>query len=117
MAPARSTRAEPDSPPPGAGWLLLSAGGGWLVAVLLGYALAYAVTACLSIYLPLPRPDRVSFGRVTDFIVWKVSAGGRVYEWPTFNIADAALVIGVALLLIDWPRDAVIKEQPPKQGA
>ena len=40
----------------------LSVTGRILVAVLLGYALAYAVTACLSIYLPLPRPDRVSFG-------------------------------------------------------
>ncbi len=41
--------------------------------------------------------DRVAFGRVTDFIVWKVGS----YEWPTFNIADAWLVVGVAILLID----------------
>lgn len=41
--------------------------------------------------------DRIAFGRVTDFIVWKVG----VHEWPAFNIADAALVIGVALMALD----------------
>jgi signal peptidase II len=41
--------------------------------------------------------DRAMMGRVTDFIVWKVAG----HEWPTFNIADAALVIGVAGLLLD----------------
>lgn len=41
--------------------------------------------------------DRVMFGRVTDFIVWKK---GNV-EWPAFNIADAALCIGVGLMLLD----------------
>ena len=41
--------------------------------------------------------DRLWFGYVTDFIVWKVGT----HEWPTFNIADAALVIGVLGLFID----------------
>lgn len=41
--------------------------------------------------------DRVVYGRVTDFIVWHY---GR-YEWPAFNIADAALVIGVGLMALD----------------
>jgi signal peptidase II len=41
--------------------------------------------------------DRVAYGRVTDFVVWKAGA----YEWPTFNLADAWLVIGVIGLLID----------------
>lgn len=36
-------------------------------------------------------------GRVTDFILWKV----KTYEWPVFNIADAALVVGVIGLLLD----------------
>lgn len=49
--------------------------------------------------------DRVMFSRVTDFVVWKVTTAKVVHEWPTFNIADAALVIGVALILIDRPRD------------
>jgi signal peptidase II len=41
--------------------------------------------------------DRISFGRVTDFIVWRY----KQYEWPAFNIADAALVIGVGLMVLD----------------
>lgn len=54
--------------------------------------------------------DRLIYAKVTDFIVWKVPSGGHSYEWPTFNIADAALVIGVALLILDWPRDAALRE-------
>jgi signal peptidase II len=48
--------------------------------------------------------DRVSYGRVTDFIVWHI----KDHEWPAFNIADAALCIGVALMVIDMlkPRPA-----------
>jgi signal peptidase II len=41
--------------------------------------------------------DRVRFGRVTDFIVWKVGS----YEWHTFNVADAVLVVAIGGLLID----------------
>jgi signal peptidase II len=41
--------------------------------------------------------DRVMFGKVTDFVVWKVG----VHEWPAFNVADAALCIGVGLMLLD----------------
>ncbi len=41
--------------------------------------------------------DRIAYGRVTDFIVWRYKS----FEWPAFNIADAALVIGVGLMIID----------------
>jgi signal peptidase II len=41
--------------------------------------------------------DRVLYGRVTDFIVWKVGA----HEWPAFNVADAALCVGVGLMVLD----------------
>ena len=41
--------------------------------------------------------DRIAFGRVTDFVVWKIGT----HEWDTFNVADAALVVGIALLFID----------------
>lgn len=41
--------------------------------------------------------DRILYARVTDFIVWRVGT----HEWPTFNIADAALVLGVIGLLFD----------------
>ncbi len=41
--------------------------------------------------------DRISYGRVTDFIVWHVKG----HEWPTFNVADAALCVGVGLMMLD----------------
>lgn len=57
--------------------------------------------------------DRLMYSRVTDFIVWKYTGkDGIAHEWPTFNIADAALVIGVIAILIDWPRDRALMESP-----
>jgi signal peptidase II len=41
--------------------------------------------------------DRITYGRVTDFIVWHVKS----HEWPTFNVADAALCVGVGLMMLD----------------
>ena len=40
--------------------------------------------------------DRVRLGYVVDFIVWHI---GEHYYWPTFNIADSAIVVGVFILL------------------
>jgi signal peptidase II len=52
--------------------------------------------------------DRMIFGKVTDFIVWKIVLKNDhlwldkgLHEWPAFNIADAALCIGVGLMLLD----------------
>jgi signal peptidase II len=41
--------------------------------------------------------DRIRYGEVVDFIQWYVKS----YYWPSFNVADAAISIGVALLAID----------------
>lgn len=41
-----------------------------LSAALGGYALAYTATAFLSVYLPMARPDRVSFASLASFFVW-----------------------------------------------
>jgi signal peptidase II len=40
--------------------------------------------------------DRVAFGRVTDFVVWRVGS----HVWPTFNVADAVLLVGVLGLVL-----------------
>jgi signal peptidase II len=53
--------------------------------------------------------DRIAFGRVTDFIVWHVGS----HEWPAFNVADAALVVGVALMAIDMLFDKRGHEAEP----
>jgi len=57
--------------------------------------------------------DRVWFGKVTDFIVWKY----HTHEWPTFNIADAALVIGVGFLFLDLGKDATRADDDSAEGA
>jgi signal peptidase II len=41
--------------------------------------------------------DRIRYGEVVDFIQWYVKS----YYWPSFNVADSAISIGVALLAID----------------
>lgn len=45
--------------------------------------------------------DRLRDGAVTDFVRWRWND----HAWPIFNVADAALVIGVALLVIDQVRE------------
>jgi len=41
--------------------------------------------------------DRVRYGEVVDFIQWYVKS----YYWPSFNIADSAISVGVGLLVIE----------------
>jgi lipoprotein signal peptidase len=45
--------------------------------------------------------DRVYFGVVTDFVLWRY----KTKEWPVFNIADVVLVVGVVLMFIDMTRE------------
>jgi signal peptidase II len=46
--------------------------------------------------------DRIRYGYVVDFIqVWLTSALPWTYPWPTFNVADIAIVAGVGLMAID----------------
>jgi signal peptidase II len=41
--------------------------------------------------------DRIRFHAVVDFIDVHVAG----YHWPAFNLADSAITVGVALLLLD----------------
>jgi signal peptidase II len=52
--------------------------------------------------------DRVLFHHVTDFVVWKWHG----HEWFTFNVADAALVVGIISLILDG--GAVKKKAPAR---
>ena len=55
--------------------------------------------------------DRLRLGEVIDFL--DIGVGDR-YRWPTFNLADAAVTIGV-LLLVLWlgrSRTEKLKEGP-----
>ncbi len=48
--------------------------------------------------------DRIRYGWVVDFIDVSMRWGGRDHHWPTFNVADIAIVIGVGLMAIDMLR-------------
>jgi signal peptidase II len=41
--------------------------------------------------------DRVASGRVVDFLLFYV----KQYQWPVFNLADSAIVVGAILLVIE----------------
>ena len=42
--------------------------------------------------------DRIFRGYVVDFIEWHIRDS---FYWPNFNIADSAICVGIALLIID----------------
>lgn len=44
--------------------------------------------------------DRIAWPArgVTDFLSLHIARGGRIYAWPTFNVADIAIVTGAVLL-------------------
>ena len=74
-------------------WLLVTGrAGGWLGQVGLALILGGALGNVL---------DRVLRRSVTDFIDFHI---GR-YHWYTFNLADSAIVIGAALVVLELFRD------------
>lgn len=50
--------------------------------------------------------DRVRLGYVVDFIDWYYGD----WHWPTFNVADIAISVGVGLLLVDM---VINRGEPP----
>jgi len=54
--------------------------------------------------------DRVSLGHVRDFIKLDL----RLFEWPAFNLADVAIVIGIIFLLFGL---ATMPKHPHKAAA
>ena len=48
--------------------------------------------------------DRVASGKVVDFLLFYV----KQYQWPVFNLADSAIVVGASLLVIEilFPHDS-----------
>ena len=45
--------------------------------------------------------DRLAYGAVVDFALFHVTLGGKTFNWYVFNLADVAIVAGVAGLLYD----------------
>jgi len=52
--------------------------------------------------------DRVRHGYVVDFLDFSISG----HHWPAFNVADAAICMGVGLLFLDMLRG---EEEPPQE--
>jgi len=45
--------------------------------------------------------DRIRYSHVIDFIHAHMKWGGHDHSWPTFNVADIAICVGVGLMAID----------------
>jgi signal peptidase II len=45
--------------------------------------------------------DRVAHGAVADFVLFHIDTAGWRFHWYVFNLADVAIVAGVALLLYE----------------
>jgi signal peptidase II len=44
--------------------------------------------------------DRLRVGHVTDFLLFQAPVGGRMLQWPAWNLADACIVVGVILMAL-----------------
>ena len=58
--------------------------------------------------------DRVRMGKVVDFVDWFITIGGEEKHWPTFNVADAAITVGVVLLILEM--FIGYKKEPEEDG-
>lgn len=68
-----------------------------LAAILGGYAVAYAATAFLAVYLPLIRADRVTFASLGCFAVYAVAI---LYAFGARSALRAWLVLGGLTLVL-----------------
>ncbi|MCB1774049.1 MAG: signal peptidase II [Gammaproteobacteria bacterium] len=108
----------------GAAFSFLSDAGGWQRWFFI--TVASVVTLVMAIWLHRLRPherlagvalalviggavgnlvDRIWLGKVVDFLQWH----WQQWYWPSFNLADSAITLGVVLLLLDgvlgWRRE------------
>ena len=64
----------------------------WLATVALGLIIGGAIGNAI---------DRLVHSAVVDFALFHIEIGGNTYNWYVFNLADVAIVAGVAALLYD----------------
>ena len=99
----------------GAAFSFLAQAGGWQTPILVAFAIGAALIVswlllrspgrrmfCAGLMLILGGAlgnviDRLRFGHVVDFL--DLHAGG--WHWPAFNVADSAITLGAALLILD----------------
>ena len=76
---------------------------GWIVVMLRQHRNEFRLSLALTLVLGGAVGnviDRLRFGAVVDFIQWHIAG----YYWPAFNLADSAICLGAALLLLDQLR-------------
>ena len=99
----------------GAAFSFLSDAAGWQTPLLIGFALvAIGIVGTLLVRSPGKRLlcsglalilggalgnliDRFRYGQVVDFLDFHAGA----WHWPAFNVADSAISVGAALLIIE----------------
>ena len=59
--------------------------------------------------------DRVAYGAVLDFALFHLQIAGNTYNWYVFNLADTAIVAGVAGLLYDSLLTPEHQSDPPQK--
>ena len=88
----------------------------WKTALLIGFAVVALVVVSVLLWKNHPSHavsgvglalimggalgnlwDRLASGRVVDFLLFYV----RHYQWPVFNLADSAIVVGAGLLIVE----------------
>jgi signal peptidase II len=82
-------------------WMFVRGSGGPLFA----WSVPFVVSGALGNMI-----DRVRLGYVIDFIHFHIHES---FEWPTFNVADSTITVGVALLLLD----GLLRPTEPKAEA
>ncbi|MCS7315410.1 MAG: signal peptidase II [Bryobacterales bacterium] len=113
---------------PGAAFsLLATADEGWRSVLLIGLSLIAVTLLALLLWRP-PQPadaprwalalmlggalgnlyDRVVAGEVTDFLEFYLGS----YRWPAFNLADSAISLGAAWIVLDLWRSRRARRDP-----
>jgi len=73
-------------------WIWLARASSRLTAVALGLIIGGAIGNAI---------DRLAYGAVADFLLFHVTTESIDFKWYVFNIADVAIVLGVAALLYE----------------
>jgi signal peptidase II len=92
--------------------IIISIAGLLFILLFLHYLSAATTLSIVSISLIMGGAvgnliDRIRFGCVTDFIYFRLWGD---FHWPAFNIADAAITVGIFVLIYSFYKSGVFKK-------